>query len=212
MRQPKHPFVSSEVEIRASRLRSNRTVLGLLMFVTLSGCISFGAKPPEELLRLTPAQTIAPGTAQSVAAGEAISVLTPTVPAELASNRVPVRSGATAVAYVKEAQWVEPPARLFQRLLSDVIAARTGRPVLSARQFSFDPGTRVTGQLQAFGIDEASQSAVVTFDAAVARGTAIQTRRFEARVPVTEIEAAAVGVALNQAANQVAVEVADWLK
>jgi cholesterol transport system auxiliary component len=180
--------------------------------LALSGCISFGAKPPEELLRLTPSQTIAPGTAQSVSAGEAISVLTPAVPAELASNRVPVRSGATAVAYVKDAQWVEPPARLFQRLLSDMIAARTGRPVLSSRQFSFDPGTRVTGQLQAFGVDEASQSAVVTFDAAVARGTAIQTRRFEARVPVSVIEAAQVGAALNQAANQVAAEVADWLK
>ncbi len=189
-----------------------RMLLTAALGVTLSGCISFGAKPPEELLRLTPAQSIAPGTAQSVAAGEAISVLVPIVPAELASNRVPVRSGATAVAYVKDAQWVEPPARLFQQLLSDTIAARTGRPVLSARQFNFDPGTRVTGQLQAFGVDEASQTAVVTFDAAVARGTAIQTRRFEARVPVSAIEAAPVGAALNQAANQVAAEVADWLK
>lgn len=184
--------------------------LGLLTLLT--GCISFGAKPPEQLLRLTPAQTITPGQEQSVSPAEVITVLTPSVPAELASNRVPVRSGTTAVAYVKEAQWVEPPARLFQRLLSDVIPARTGRPVLSARQFNVDPGTRVSGQLQSFGVDEASQTAVVTFDAAVARGSTVQTRRFEARVPVTAIEAAAVGVALNQAANQVAAEVADWLK
>jgi len=189
-----------------------RLTLGLTASLALSGCISFGPKPPEQLLRLTPAQTIAPGTAQSVSAGEAITVLTPGVPAELANNRVPVRSGTTAVAYVKEAQWVEPPARLFQRLLSDVIAARTGRPVLSARQFNFDPGTRVTGQLQAFGIDEATQNAVVTFDAVVARGSTVETRRFEARVPVAVIEAAPVGAALNQAANQVAAEIADWIK
>ncbi|WP_368039497.1 ABC-type transport auxiliary lipoprotein family protein [Sphingomonas sp. ID1715] len=184
----------------------------MLLVFALSGCISFGEKPPERLLRLTATQSVAPGTGQSVSPGEAITVIPPTVPAELASNRVPVRSGSTEVAYVKKAQWVEPPSRLFARLLSEVIAARTGRPVLSGRQFVMDPGVRVTGQLQAFGIDEASQSAVVTFDAAVARGTAIQTRRFEARVPVSAIEAAPVGAALNQAANQVAAEVADWLK
>lgn len=189
-----------------------RILLVLGLATALTGCISFGAKPPEKLLRLTAAQSVAPGTSQSVGPGEAITVLTPVVPAELANNRVPVRSGAIAVAYVKEAQWVEPPARLFQRLLSDVIAVRTGRPVLAARQFSFDPGTRVTGQLQSFGIDEATQSAVVTFDAAVVRGTALQTRRFEARVPVAEITAEPVGAALNQAANQVAAEVADWIK
>lgn len=189
-----------------------RALIALGLAAALTGCISFGAKPPERLLRLTSAEPLAPGGARTIAPGEALTVLTPTVPAELANNRVPVRSGATEVAYVKDAQWVEPPARLFQRLLSDVIAARTGRPVLASRQFNIDPGARVAGQLHSFGVDEASQSAVVTFEAAVARGTTIQTRRFEARVPVAEIKADAVGVALNQAANQVASEVADWVK
>jgi cholesterol transport system auxiliary component len=188
-----------------------KSAVVISMAFLLSACISFGAKPPERLLRLTAAQTIAPGTAQSVAAGEAITVLTPTVPSELANNRVPVRSG-NGVAYVKDAQWVDQPNRLFQSLLSEIIAARTGRPVLSGRQFSFDPGARITGELQAFGVDESGGTALVIFDAAVARGTTIQTRRFEARVPVGVIEAEPVGAALNQAANQVAAEVADWLK
>lgn len=189
-----------------------RPLIALALSAALSGCISFGAKPPERLLRLTASETIAPGTAQTISGGEALTVLPPTVPAELATNRVPVRSGATELAYVKDAQWVEPPARLFRQLLSDTITARTGRPVLSGRQFVLDTGARVTGQLHAFGIDEATRSAVVTYDAAVARGATVQTRRFEARVPVGEIEAQAVGAALNQAANQVAAEVADWLK
>jgi cholesterol transport system auxiliary component len=178
----------------------------------LSGCISFGAKPPKQLLSLTPAQSIAPGTAQTVGAGEAVTVLWPSVPAELATNRVPVQSSPTAIAYVKDAQWVEAPNRLFARLLGEVIEARTGRPVLSGRQFALDPGARISGQLLKFGVDAASNSVVVTFDAVIARGDKIQTGRFEARVPVSPIEAPAVGVALNQAANQVAVEVADWVK
>lgn len=181
--------------------------------VMLSGCISFGAKPPKQLLSLTPAQTVAPGAAQNVGAGEAITVLWPSVSTELATARVPVQATPTAVAYLKDAQWVEAPNRLFARLLGETIEARTGRPVLSGRQFAFDPGMRVSGQLLKFGVDAATSSAVVTFDAAVVRsGNNIQTRRFEARVPVAEIKAEPVGVALNQAANQVAAEVADWIK
>lgn len=189
-----------------------RPITILAAALALSGCIRFGAEPPERLLSLTPAQSVAPGTAQSVGAGEAITVLWPGVPADLATNRIPVQASSTSIAYVKDAQWTEPPNRLFARLLAETIEARTGRPVLSGRQFAFDPGTRVSGQLLRFGVDAAGQVAIVTFDGVVGRGSAIQTRRFEARVPVAEIEAQAVGEALNQAANQVAAEVADWVK
>jgi cholesterol transport system auxiliary component len=186
--------------------------LALLAALALSGCISFGAEPPKQLLTLMPAQTIAPGTSRTVAAGEAITVLWPSLPAELNTNRVPVQATPTSVAYVKDAQWSDTPNKLFARLLGETIEARTGHPVLSGRQFAFDPGTRVTGQLERFGIDASPQQAVVVFDAVVAQGTDIRTRRFEARVPVSAIEAQAVGMALNQAANQVAAEVADWVK
>jgi cholesterol transport system auxiliary component len=190
----------------------HRPLLAVVAALALSGCISFGADPPERLLSLTPAQTVAAGASQTIAPGEAITVLWPSVPADLATNRIPVRATPTSLAYVKDAQWTEAPNRLFARLLGEVIEARTGRPVLSGRQFAFDPGARVSGQLLKFGVDAASQSAIVTFDAVIARGTDIRTRRFEASVPVAEIEAQAVGAALNQAANQVAAEVADWVK
>lgn len=178
----------------------------------LSGCISFGAEPPNQLLTLTAAQAVAPGAVQTVASGEAVTVLWPSVSTELATTRVPVQATPTSIAYLKDAQWVEAPNRLFARLLAETIEARTGKPVLSGRQFAFDPGMRVSGQLLRFGVDAAGNSAVVTFDAAVARGSDIRTRRFEARVPVSRIKAEPVGVALNQAANQVAAEVADWIK
>ena len=38
-----------------------------------------------------------------------------------------------------------------------------------------------------------------------------EKRRFEARVPVSAIEPVPAGAALNQAANQVAAQVAEWV-
>src|SRR3546814_5391887 len=44
--------------------------------------------------------------------------------------------------YVADTQWVDRPGRLFQRLLSETIAANTGRVVLNPDQFSGEPSTR----------------------------------------------------------------------
>ncbi len=191
-------------------MRHKLAALGLVL--ALSGCISFGSKPPPYLLTLTSAATVPAATSRTAAVGEAVTVVTPTVPQALATARVPVVSNGTAIAYVKDAQWVDTPNALFGRLLSETIAARTGRVVLDPQQFTFDPGTRLTGQLQSFGVDSDTMEAVVLYDAALARGAdRVETRRFEARVPIAAVETAAVGSALNQAANQVATEVAAWI-
>ncbi|ONF96124.1 ABC-type transport auxiliary lipoprotein family protein [Sphingomonas jeddahensis] len=184
-----------------------------LTALPLAGCISFGAKPPEALLSITAAEQVPVGQAQSSAGARTITIQVPSVPQALANNRVPVQTGATDIAYVKEAQWVEPPARQFARLLSDTVAARTGRVVMSGAQSLADPGARLAGELRGFGVDATTREAVVTYDAALVRdeGGALEKRRFEARVPVTAIEPAPVGAALNQAANRVAGEVADWV-
>jgi cholesterol transport system auxiliary component len=125
---------------------------------------------------------------------------------------VPVQTSPTDLAYIVNAQWVEPPARLFARLLSDTVSAKTGRVVLGA-QSMLDPGARLSGELRAFGVEAGSLQAVVTYDAALTRkgGDVVEKRRFEARVPVSAIEPGPAGVAINQAANQVAAEVADWV-
>lgn len=179
--------------------------------LAVSGCLSFGPDVPPVLMRLT-AEAEAAGASRTAPAGEAITVIPPTAPAELNTPRVPVRTGATQVAYVKDAQWVEVPSILFARLVSETIAARTGRLVLDPKQFTFDPGQRLTGTLKTFGLDSDRMEAVLVYDAAVSRGQdRIETRRFEARVPVAAIDAANAPAALNRAANQVAVEVADWI-
>ena len=187
--------------------------ISLALALALSGCLSFGGNPPPTLMRLEAAEGVNPGRTRTGAADDAITVVAPTVGAELRTTRVPVRQGGIAVAYVRQAQWIDQPSLLFQRLLSETIAARTGRVVLDQRQFTFDPGHRMTGQLLAMGVDADRSEAVVAYDATMSRGDGqrVETRRFEARVPLATVTAATVSPALNQAANQVARDVAAWV-
>src|SRR3546814_5571927 len=108
--------------------------------------------------------------------------------------------------------WVDRPGCLFQRLLSETIAANTVRVVLNPDQFSGEPSTRLQGELIDFGIDARSSQAVVTYDAILLgeNGATMTKRRFSATRPVSPIEPARVGRALNDAANDVAAQVAVW--
>jgi cholesterol transport system auxiliary component len=195
------------------RIRTLRPALALLALAPLSACISFGAKPPPSLLTITSAAALPAGETQSSATVATITIQVPAVSQALATTRVPVQTSATDLAYIANAQWVEPPARLFARLLSDTVAAKTGRVVLSNSQSFADPGARLSGELRNFGVAAGSNEAVVTFDGSLMRkdGNVIEKRRFEARVPIAAIEPGAAGVGINQAANQVAAEVADWV-
>ena len=179
--------------------------LFLIGTAALAGC-GLGGKTPDLLLNLTPAVSM-PGTGRAGNAETALTVVRPTLPQALDTTRVPVMEG-QSVTYLKDAYWVDTPDNLFRRLLSETISARTGRVVLDPLQFSFNPGTRLTGQLQNFGLDVTRMEAVVTYDAALAQGAeAVATRRFEARVPVTAATRNADAPALNTAANQDAAEV-----
>ncbi|THD38401.1 MAG: ABC transporter [Sphingomonas sp.] len=187
--------------------------LPLLLALPLAGCLGLGGKPPKALLTLTPTATLPVGATQSSASAKTVTIIVPVVPQALAVARIPVTTGDT-VAYVTDAAWVEPPQRLFARLMSDTIAAKTGRVVLSTAQSYSDPGARLSGELRNFGFDGSTHEAVVTFDGALIRGgdaNRVEKKRFEARVPVNPINYTTVGPALNQAANQVAGEVADWV-
>lgn len=189
-----------------------KRLLPLLLAVPLAGCLSFGGKPPKVLLTINPTTILPVGSAQNSAAAKTVTVMVPVVPQSIAVARVPVQTG-DQITYIADAAWVEAPQRLFARLMSDTIAAKTGRVVLTPAQSFSDPGARLSGELRNFGIDGTTREAVVTFDGSLIRGDAskVEKKKFEARVPLTQIDANSVGPALNQAANQVAGEVADWL-
>lgn len=190
-----------------------KKLLVLTMLAPLSACISFGAKPPPSLLTLTAASAVPVGQTQSSATSATITVMVPAVGGALATQRVPVAKDETAIAYVKDALWVEPPARLFARLVADTVTAKTGRVVLSTAQSFADPGARLSGELRQFGVDAGANQAVVVYDASLMRspGHVIEKRRFMATAPLARVDAANVGIGLNQAANQVASDVAEWV-
>lgn len=194
------------------RLMMTKPILVLLTALPLAAC-SFGAKPPPSLLTISSVATVPVGATQNTASSPSLSIQVPAVPQSLATARVPVQTSPTDVQYLKDAQWVEPPQRLFARLISDTVTAKTGRVVLSPAQSIADPGAQLAGELRNFGVDAQTSEAVVTFDGALVRetGKQVDKRRFEARVPLSTITPASAAVAINQAANQVAGEVADWV-
>lgn len=186
-----------------------RLLAPALAALALSAC--FGGGVPARLLTLTPSAMRPAAAPASAGSGAAITIVDPTVPQALRTTRIPVYVSETVIQYLEDAVWVENPGPLFGRLLGETVAVRTGRVVLDSRQYSQDPGTRITGQLLKFGLDPARMEAVVVYDAVLPRAGGVVTNRFEARVPVAEATPAAVAPALNQAANQVADQVAAWI-
>jgi cholesterol transport system auxiliary component len=192
-----------------------KLILGLVVWsLTLTGCVKLTGKAPPQLLNLTSSLSLPANEVRAITASESIQITVPTTPQAYANNRVAVADGPVSLAYVKDAVWVEPPARLFQRLLAETVAAKTGKIVLDVRQVPVEPALQLGGQIKVFGIDARASDAVIIYDATFSRakGKGLETRRFEAHVPVSQITAMASGNALNQAANKVAGDVAEWIR
>lgn len=194
--------------IRAGLPRAVATVLTL----ALAGCISLGPKVPDRLLTLTPERSVPAGASAAGQPSTALVVLEPASAQRLAVTRVPVQVDAASLAYLKDATWVERPARLFQRLLSETIRARGSRLVVGDGDVEYAASTQLGGQLLEMGYDAASGSVIVRYDAVLQLPDGeVRTRRFESTVPGVAAHVDAVGPALNQAANRVAAEVAEWV-
>lgn len=193
-------------------MKSTIKLAALAPALLLGGCLSFGGEAPDSLLTLTPTTSAPAGTGGSGAQESALAVAEFEVPKALDVTRVPVQVTDTEIAYLQDAFWVERPARLFRSLVAETIRTRSNRVVIDGDDPGVGASDRLHGSLRAFGYDARSREVVVTFDAVRNdSGSAVVTRRFEARVPVAAPETAFVGPALNEAANEVAGEVADWI-
>jgi cholesterol transport system auxiliary component len=202
--------------MRTIMIRHLRTpLLAATLAVSLSACIGLGGKTPPFLLTLDAAAAPSAGAARTAADASTLTILIPTAPQKLRTTRIPVQQDNSSVTYVKDAQWVEAPQRLFQRLVSETVSASTSRVVLDEGQYLTAPGEQLAGQLMEFGVDARTGEVVVVYQAMLvsAGGKTVSQRRFEAREAIGgEVEAKLVGEALTRAANKVAVEVTEWLR
>lgn len=184
-----------------------------VMLLPLSACVSLGgAEAPASLLTLTSDRMVASGALTEGAMASAIIVDEPEAERRLDVPRIPVQVNDSSIAYVKDAIWVDKPTRLIRQLLIETLSARTGRLVVNGTEAAGANGPRLSGQLVEFGVDAATNEAVMIFDAVRRDGDGkISKRRFEARESVSVIEAGPVGAALNRNANKVAAAVAEWM-
>lgn len=189
-----------------------RSVAAASAVLALSGCLGLGGKTPDSLITLTPTVTAPAGSVASGTTATAIAISDFEAPAKLDLTRVPVQVTDSTIAYVEDAVWNEKPARLLRRLIAETIRARSDRLVIDGDDPGAQANLRVSGTLREFGYDARTGEVVLVLDAAKAgAGSSVVTRRFQARVPGVVAEAGPVGVALNQAANTVAGEVAAWV-
>ena len=194
-------------------MKTKPILAALAAIAALSACVSIGgAEAPEQLLTLTPAASVPVGAAAEGEASAALSVQVPSVSQRLNVARIPVTTSDSSLAYLADAWWVEKPAQLFRTVLAETIRAKGNRLVVSGGELETVARTQLSGQLVEMTYDATTASAVVRYDAVLELpdGT-VRTRRFESSVPGIPAEAGAVGAALNEAANTVADEVAEWV-
>lgn len=191
-----------------------RSPLLLALLLPLAACVSFGEKPPSSLMTLSATEQLPAGPAKPLTGDNSILVYPPTTSQMLANDHVAVRSGGTSISYLKDARWSDQPSRLFADLLSDTIAARTDKVVIDRRQYALAPGARLSGKLESFELISGRGEVVVIYDAVFVPGEGKPpvSRRFEGRAKTASEKPGPVGRALNEAANQVAVAVAEWVK
>ena len=184
--------------------------LAALLIVGCGPLVQIGGAgdPPESLL------TVQANVGESAAlTGKPLLVTVPSAPGALRTLRIPVTTEATEIAYLPKANWVEQPVVLFQRLLGEVVQARTGRPVIDERNVDIVGAHRLSGRLVEFGLDVRGAAQVrVRYDAILsAPGTGyVASRSFAATRPVGAETGPAVARAHNEAANEVAANVGDW--
>jgi cholesterol transport system auxiliary component len=194
------------------KLPLRNVLFGAMLATTVTGCVSFGAKAPPTMLVLTAVTGVAKDSVKSGAASDALVVLTPEVPRKIDTNRVPVQIDDSSIAYLKDAVWADKPARLMQLLLMETIAAKNGRLVLNEVDAGGKAQQFLSGSLLEFGVDATAMEAVVVYDAVkLAKGQVVEKRRFEARRALAKVESALAGGALNDAANDVAGQIATWV-
>lgn len=195
---------------------SRNSIALALAVAVLSGCgplvqIGGNTPAPAALLTLRAEPLTKPVPTKPNAT---LMIAQPAVPGALQTLRLPVTTADTELQYLKDGSWIEQPAKLFQRLLIDVVAAKAGVIALDGRTGEIVPQRKLTGQLLDFGLDVRTSPVVrVRYDAVLTGdgGKLLAVRSFTASQPVTAQTPGEIAAALNRAANMVTGDVAEWV-
>lgn len=187
--------------------------IALSLLMLNSACVSLGTtEAPPAFLVLTAKATSNSDAVNRSSAENSVVVLIPDVPRRIDTNRIPVQINDSSIAYIQGAYWADKPAKLMQELIAETITASTGKLVLDVAQSSGLSKNTISGTLSRFGIDEQELVAIVRYDAVTinAQGEIVK-HRFEARRNINMINAIEAGEALNDAANEVAMAITNWV-
>lgn len=180
----------------------------LLLSLLAASCVGACSKPPPATFDLTAASH--PSGVGSIAQ---TAVAEPSATALIDSDRLVVRSPGNQVAYLPGAQWADRLPKLFQAKLVQTFENATKSSSVSA------PGGRIAARYQlntdirTFEVQADTREAVVEVTVRIvndATGSIGAARIFTSRAPVAEIAGPAAAVALDQASQQVMLQIARW--
>lgn len=182
--------------------RRSRGVAALLAAALLAAC---GSAPPQTFDLSAVADVQAQTARRRLVVNEPEAVL----PAD--SDRIVVRTGPEAVAYLSGAQWADRLPKLLQsRLIQTFENAHLSRAVSR-------PGAPadvvLSGEIRRFEIDVVTREAVVEWSVrlvADASGKVVAARVFSARNPIPVSGPAAMAAALDAALGGVLRQIVAW--
>lgn len=197
-------------------MSANRVLVMLALFAGLAGCgplVKIGDDAPPLSLHtlrvLEPLPAMALPTPLLVDEPEAV--------AELRSPRMAVRTSPTGIEYLARARWVDPPARLFSKLLEEQLRFAADGQVLSFRQIDAPFAYRLNSRLIDFHVDvsdkdnpRARVSLYLTLLTAP-NPRVVSVTRVDVAAPLASTRPDAVAVTMNELANAAARQIADWL-
>jgi cholesterol transport system auxiliary component len=189
----------------------NKSVI-LCVILLLTGCTILPERLPQDLYQLPPATLTASTSAEVV---PALRIDRPGTSETLSGNRLLVMAADNQFQAYAQARWTAPLPLLWRDWLLDAFW-RDGRVLgLSAASEGLQAPMELGGMLRAFHVDQTGTQAyaVVQYDALLINTAdrRIQaSRRFEAREPVVDTQAASAVQALGLAASRLARELVDW--
>ena len=184
----------------ASALRGGAFGCALL----LAGC---GASPLATFDLSAPAAGVKARSARGV-----LVIPEPAAPAPADTDRIVVRTGPSAVAVIKGAQWTERLPRLLQsRLIQTFENAKLLRSV-SRPGDGVSPDRALAWDVRRFEMDTATGQAVVDISVKIldSSGRVLAGQIFTAQTPGDANQGATASIALDAASNQVLRQIVAW--